>query len=110
MIYKTFVETNGKRMAQVTFMLPNTPRAEKIHLVGDFNDWDYSSHPFHRDHKGARTLTLDLELGRVYQFRYLRNGEEWMNDSQADAYVYNPNGTYNFIVVTDPDFERYDGA
>jgi hypothetical protein len=37
----------------------------------------------------------DLELGRAFQFRYLRDGEVWLNDNQADAYVPNPYGSDN---------------
>jgi 1,4-alpha-glucan branching enzyme len=110
MIHKTFVETDSRKVARVTFTLPGSPRSETIFLVGDFNNWDPASHPLQRDLQGRWTLTLDLELRRAYQFRYLRNRQEWMQDSQADAYVYNPHGVYNFLVVTDPDFRRYEGV
>jgi 1,4-alpha-glucan branching enzyme len=110
MIQKRFVETNGRTVARVTFTLPSSTKSKTMYLVGDFNNWDPSAHPFRRDTKGRWTLTLDLELGRAYQFRYRRDDEEWMHDAQADAFVFNPHGTYNFIVVTDPDFKRYDGV
>ena len=109
MINKAFLEISGNKVVRVTFTLPNGPWSEQTHLVGDFNNWDRSSHPFRPDYSGQQSLTLDLDVGRAYQFRYLRNGEEWMNDSQADAYVYNRNGTYNFVVITDPNFKRYEG-
>ena len=48
------------------------------------------------------TITVDLELNREYQFRYLKDGE-WMNDNQADAYAQNPYGSDNFVVVTKED-------
>jgi len=108
MIQKTFVEAQGKKVARITFTLPSRARSEAVHLVGDFNDWNTSSHPFQRNPEGQWVLTLELDLRRAYQFRYLRDGHEWMYDSQADAYVYNPHGPYNFVVVTDPGFKRYD--
>ncbi len=108
MIYKTFIQANGRPMAQVTFVIPKSIQGEAIYLVGDFNDWDRASHPFQRDRRGRWILTVELELGRAYQFRYLRDGQEWMQDSQADAYVYNPHSHHNFVVITDPDFKRYD--
>jgi hypothetical protein len=52
------------------------------------------------------TLTVDLEVGRCYQFRYRRDGE-WINDGQADGYVHNRFGSDNFLVVTDPKFKPY---
>lgn len=50
---------------------------------------------------------MDLELGHAYQFRYLRDGEEWVNDGQADAYVSNPYGSDNSVIITDPEFKPY---
>jgi 1,4-alpha-glucan branching enzyme len=107
MISKTFVETEKGPIARVTFTLPNSMWADTVYLVGDFNDWDRTSHPFQRDREGRWTLTVDLETGRAYQFRYLRDGRDWMNDSEADAYVHNRYGSDNFVVVTDPNFKQY---
>jgi 1,4-alpha-glucan branching enzyme len=107
MIHKTFVETNRTPVARVTFTLPNSIWADTIYLVGDFNDWNIESHPFQRDREGQWILSVDLELGHAYQFRYLRDGIGWMYDMQADAYVPNPCGHENFVVVTDPEFEPH---
>ncbi len=107
MIHKTFLETEEGSVARVTFILPEGLWADEIYLVGDFNDWNRISHPFQRDHKGHWMVTIDLELGRAYQFRYLRDGWDWMNDGQADCYVHNHYGTDNSVIVTDPDFEPY---
>jgi 1,4-alpha-glucan branching enzyme len=106
MIRKIFIETERSLVAQVTFILPNSTWADTIYLVGDFNGWNHSSHPFRRDREGTWTLTLNLEVGRCYQFRYLRDGE-WISDSQADGFVGNPHGSNNSLVVTDPKFKRY---
>ena len=48
-------------------------------------------------------ITVDLDVKRSYQFRYLRDGG-WINDGQADAYVHNRHGSDNFVVITDPNF------
>ena len=110
MIQKTFVNTEGRSMARVTFVMPNCTWADVIYLVGDFNHWNRTSHPLQRDRKGHWRLTLDLALGRAYVLRYLRDGEEWMNDNQADAHVSNPYGSANSVVITDPKFiPYYDG-
>lgn len=106
MIDKTFELSNGKTVARVTFSLPTDTKSESISLVGDFNDWDPRSHPLRQDKQGRWALSLDLELRRAYQFRYLLNSREWMCDTEADAYVYNPHGICNFVVVTDPGFRR----
>jgi len=110
MIRKEFVNVKGKPTARVTFALPAGSYCADIHLVGDFNNWDRTSHPLQKDAHGIWTLTVDLEPQRTYQFRYLCDGLEWMCDSGADAYVYSPQGAHSFVVITDPNFKRYDRA
>ena len=106
MIHKIFIETDRGLVVRVTFTLPNSIWADVIYLVGDFNNWDRTSHRLQRGRDGDWNVTIDLELGRSYQFRYLRDGDHWMNDSQADAYVANPYGGDNSVVVTDPPSEN----
>ena len=109
MIQKNFTGKPKRVLVQVRFTIPNSLWADKIHLVGDFNGWNRTSHPLQQDQAGNWTITVDLETGRAYQFRYLVDGTQWMNDNQADAYVHNPYGSDNFMVITDPDFEQYTG-
>ena len=105
MIHKTLVETDEGIKVRVTFALPNSIWADRIYLVGDFNDWNNTSHPLQRDREGNWSISIDLERGRAYQFRYLCDGNRWMNDSQADAYELNPYSSDNFVVLTDLDAE-----
>jgi len=107
MIQKTFVEVDGRTVARVTFTLPDTVWADHITLVGDFNNWNTQSHLFGRNGSGVWTITVDLEPRRTYQFRYLADGKEWMNEQEADAHVHNTYGSDNSVVVTDPDYKRY---
>lgn len=106
MIEKTVVQTEGTTKVRVTFTLPNCIWADAICLVGDFNDWNRRSHPLRQDRDGTWRISVDLDAGRVYQFRYLIDGERWTNDKNADAYVHNPYDNDNFLVVTDPAFRR----
>jgi len=105
MIHKSVVQTRKGKVARVTFSLPDSVWADTIYLVGDFNGWNNTSHPFAVGRDGAWSITVDLELNREYQFRYLRDGE-WMNDNRADGYVENPYGSDNFIVVTREEDDR----
>lgn len=109
MIQKEFLPHGEHVIVRTTFVLPGSLQADKIYLVGDFNDWNPSSHPLMRDGQGNWVFVLELEAGRAYQFRYLCDGV-WMNDSDGDAHVLNRYGTNNFVVVTDPNFKRYEGA
>ena len=84
-----------------TFELPSSIWADSIHLVGDFNQWNHSSLPMKQRHSdGVWNVTVVLEVGRDYQYRYLINGTDWQNDWQADRYIPNPYSTENSVVST----------
>ena len=78
-----------KPVTKVTFRLPAeaAPEAETVFLVGDFNDWDPKATPMNRLKNGEFKVTLDLETGRDYSFRYLIEGRNWENDWAADGYI-----------------------
>ncbi|HEY7021806.1 MAG TPA: isoamylase early set domain-containing protein [Ktedonobacterales bacterium] len=101
MISKTFFKTLQGQIARVTFTLPDSLWADTICLVGDFDGWNPAAHPLEHRRDGSWALTLDLPVGRTYEFYYLRDGQ-WMSDSQADGYVHAPDGITSFLVVTDP--------
>ena len=73
--------------------------AQTAQLAGEFNDWDIQATPMKRNKDGSFTVTVNLESGKEYQFRYLLDGERWENDWEADKYV--PAGGHdNSVVVT----------
>lgn len=88
-----------QNMVKVTFVLPPEVEGDTIHLVGEFNNWQ-TSHAMRRQKDGSWRITMDLEPGRAYQFRYLVDGQRWLNDPEADKYVPNPYGDENSVVVT----------
>ncbi|MBN2302962.1 MAG: isoamylase early set domain-containing protein [Anaerolineae bacterium] len=90
---------------KVEFILPDAIAAdtEDVFLVGDFNDWDETATPMQGFKNGKFKVTVDLEAGNEYQFRYLVNGNQWHNDWDADKYVANPFSGDNSVVSTHPD-------
>lgn len=42
--------------------------------------------------KGTFAATLDLDTTKKYQFRYLADGMNWINDNEADGYIHCPYG------------------
>ncbi len=86
-------------VVKVTFVLPPEVEADTVHLMGEFNDWQ-TSQPMRRQKDGGWRVTVNLEPGGEYQFRYLLDGRSWLNDPQADKYVTNPYGEQNSVVVT----------
>lgn len=84
----------------VTFRLPGATWAERVNLVGDFNDWDTRATPMVQNHEDyGWSVTLKLEAGREHQFRYLIDGKEWLNDWYADEYVPNAFGSENSVII-----------
>ena len=78
----------SKPICKVTFELPGQAAedAESVGLAGDFNGWNPHHAPLTRKKTGDYQITLDLETGRDYQFRYVIDGR-WENDWQADRYT-----------------------
>ncbi len=85
-------------VVRVTFAMPGVIWADSIHLVGDFNGWDERATPLRQTEHGWM-VTLELEAGRAYQYRYLINATEWRNDWQADTYAPNQFGGDNSVVL-----------
>lgn len=91
----------SKPVCKVTFTLDKklASDANKVALLGDFNEWkDKKSNHMRKLKDGSFTRTMDLEVGRVYQFRYYVNGETWLNDPKADGYALTEYGTENCLV------------
>lgn len=86
---------------RVTFSMPAVLPAQTVHLVGDFNHWNTAATPLCREETGW-SVSLLLEYGRAYQYRYLLNGQVWLNDWQADQYVPNTAGGADSVVVALP--------
>jgi len=79
----------SKPVCKVTFRMSeeNLEGANTVHVVGDFNGWDTYASPMKRLKTGDYVLTMDLKIGREYQYRYLLDGTSWINDWHADKYV-----------------------
>ena len=91
----------GEGKILVTFELPSAVWAESVSLVGDFNDWNMTSHPLCQTIDDGRWyIEVILEAGKEYSFRYLVNGTDWHNDWHADKYAPNPFGGDDSVVIT----------
>lgn len=95
---KKDVLKKGKEV-KVTFYTHKMPEADSVYLVGDFNDWNESSHAMSKLKDGRFKLMVKLEPDKEYQFRYLVDGE-WHNEWEADKYVPNPFSGDNSVIVT----------
>ncbi|MFW5851663.1 MAG: isoamylase early set domain-containing protein [Bacteroidota bacterium] len=94
---KSFSKT--KPECKVTFQVPADILAgsKKAAVVGEFNDWNPEANPV-RVVKGAGSVSVALETGKSYQYKFIIDCERWENDPEADSYIANEFGEANSIV------------
>jgi len=88
--------TKGK--ARVTFTIDPHVGAQAAAVCGEWNGWSADASVMQRDAEGGFSVTVDLDAGRAYRFRYLLDGQRWENDWAADAYVRNDFGGDDSVV------------
>ncbi len=88
--------TKGK--ARVTFTVDPRVGARDAAVCGEWNEWSADADIMRRDAQGGFSVTVDLDAGRAYRFRYLLDGQRWDNDWAADAYQPNDFGGDDSVV------------
>jgi len=84
-IKKQFLKS--KPVCKVTFTVP-AEEAKKVVVVGSFNEWNEKSTPLKKLKNGSFKGTLDLEVGKSYEFKYLIDGA-YTNEQEADELAWN---------------------
>ena len=97
MIKKQYLK--NRPICKVTFQLPADVEAENVAVVGDFNGWDMAANEMEQLKDGRFKTIIELDKDAEYEFRYLLNGSEWVNEEEADKYVANPYFTENSVVA-----------
>lgn len=97
MINKRFFKTKDE--VEVTFELAVPSQASKVEIVADFLGWQ--PEPMKKVAKtGTFKFKTRLPKDGEYQFRYLLDTEQWVNDAEADQYIPNGFGEDNCLVKT----------
>jgi hypothetical protein len=96
MIKKRFFKTKDE--VEVTFEYAETKGVDSVSLVSEHNNWQPVDMPQLK--RGAFQVKERLPKNGRFQFRYLVNGEGWVNDEAADDYVANEHGSQNGVVDT----------
>lgn len=91
--------TSRTDKVRVTFTVSAMDGCDRMYLVGDFNNWNKTGHPMQAREDGTWALTLNLEPGREYQYRFRTGDDAWLNDPVAPR-APNPFGSENSIVST----------
>ncbi len=80
MVTKQMISKMNDQKMRVTFAMPPMSNCNCLYLVGNFNEWSESVYRMQRADDGAWSLTLELEPGREYQYRYRTDKGVWVND------------------------------
>jgi len=97
MLTKTPAKKGGT--TKVTFELPAEYAGEQVCLCGEFNAWSDDATPMTKRKDGRFSTTITLPQGQAYRYRYLVDGDRWVDDPAADEYVDNGFGTKDSVVV-----------
>lgn len=92
---KRFFKTKDE--CEVTFELEHQGAAE-VELVCSANQWDPV--PMRRTKGGVFRTTLRLPVDARAEYRFRVDGQLWVDDPQADAYVANEFGSTNCVIDT----------
>jgi hypothetical protein len=91
------VMSSDGNMVDVVFRVPADIAADHVALCGDFNDWSTDTSMI-RNVDGSFELTVALQPGESYCYRFLVDGTRWENDRDADSYAPNPYGGSDSVV------------
>ena len=78
----------SKPICKVSFKVEKSEAqgASNVSVVGDFNNWDEAAGEMKALKDGSFSITLEMETGRDYRFRYVADGQTWFNDPESDNF------------------------
>ena len=92
------ISPKGKSV-RVTFELPADVASDSAAVVGEFNDWDAKKGTMKLNKKkNVWTKGVSVKPGDSFQFRYVVDGDKWINDEQADGFVPNEYFGQNCVI------------
>jgi len=97
MLKKRFFKTKDE--CEVTFELP-ADGADQAELVCEINGWKPVR--MKQAKKGPFRTKMRFPKDARFEFRYLVDGERWINDEDADEYAANGMGDANGVLDTAP--------
>jgi 1,4-alpha-glucan branching enzyme len=82
----------SKPVCKVTFSLDKSEieEANEVKVLGTFNNWNVEGGLEMKKFKnGNFKASIDLPINTEYEFKYLVDGNRWINDAEADSYKNN---------------------
>ena len=98
MITKQKISKTKDCKVKVTFKMPSLEGCNCLYLLGRFNNSNESVYRMQRAEDATWSLTLELESGRDYQYRFRTDNGIWHTDPGAKSYVPNHEGADSSVV------------
>jgi 1,4-alpha-glucan branching enzyme len=76
------------------------PDATSVNVAGEFNDWKPDDIALTKGDDGIWRATLDLKPGK-YQYKFIINGQDWIEDPANPDKVADPYGGYNSVLTVE---------
>lgn len=92
------IDAGHMRIAQVQFVFV-APKAQRVAVVGDFNDWDLAAAPL-TSSGGVWSGQLDVPFGR-HDYAFVVDGERWVRDPNAPQAPADEFGAGYSVLVVD---------
>jgi hypothetical protein len=86
-------------VVDVAFALPGYEDARRVVLCGEFNDWSPDATPM-QYRSGLWGVIIPLESDRDYRYRFLVNGEQWLDDPFTSRRTPNDFGGHDSVIHT----------
>lgn len=96
MLKKRFFKTKSE--CEITFEY--AAEAQQVALVCESNNWQPIAMERGKNESGPFRVKVRLPKEGQFQFRYLVDNSNWVNDEAADAYWPNEHGSDNGVVFT----------
>lgn len=85
-ISKQFLKS--KPECKITFSV-EAKEASSVVVAGSFNNWNPKKLPLKKRKDGVFKGTLNLPINNSFEFKYLVDGKQWINDDEADQLIWN---------------------
>nr|WP_321451356.1 isoamylase early set domain-containing protein [uncultured Carboxylicivirga sp.] len=88
-------------ICRVTFILNKelSKSVKQVNLTGDFNNWDRQNIRMKKNKIGFFSVSVNLNTGKEYQFKYLIDQSIWLNEPEADKQVSNEFKSSNSVIT-----------
>jgi len=87
---KSYIKSKSAFKVKFSVASAHNPKSKEIRVLGDFNQWNFDQAPVLSKTKGIYQTSIEIPAGQKYEFRYVLNGTDWINDDQPDAYTPSP--------------------